>query len=78
MKDRREAAAVLRQIADKLATGEITLRQGESEVALEIPDRVELELKAEEETKHEKVKRSLEIEIEWTEGDSAGGAVSIS
>ncbi len=63
----QEAVATLRQIADRLEAGEVILKQGEEEVRLEIPSEVTLELKAEEEVKTT-TKKSLEIEIEWTEG----------
>ena len=77
-KSRAEAAAVLHQIADKVSEGAITLRHGEVQVELQIPERVELEIKAEEEIgKRQTTKRSLEIEIEWIEGDQAAGSLSI-
>jgi len=71
-----DAAAVMRIIADKLETGEITLSQGGDEVRLSVPETVTLELKVEEETKPGRsgVKKSLEIEIEWVEGESGGSA----
>jgi amphi-Trp domain-containing protein len=68
----------LRQLADKLAQNEVTLRQGANELKLSIPNQVVLEIKVEEETKHSSNKRSLEIEIEWTEGESGTEGVSLS
>jgi len=76
-KDRQSAADFLRQLADRLAQGEVILRQGDQELILHVPDQVVLELKAEEEVKRGGSKRKLEIEIEWTEGDQAAGAVSL-
>jgi len=67
----------LRQLADKLAQNEVILRQGERELALSIPNRVVLELKVEEEAKATATKRTLEIEIEWTEGDDSAGGVTL-
>lgn len=63
----QEAAEILRQIADRLEAGEVVLKQGEEEVRLLIPTNVTLEIKAEEEVKTS-TKKSLEVEIEWTEG----------
>lgn len=67
-----EVAAFLRQLADKLETNQVVLQQGTQEVTLEIPANVVLELKAEVEEKKDKTKRSLEVEIEWTDGEEAG------
>jgi hypothetical protein len=45
-------------------------------VRLDILNNVVLELKAEEEDKKGKMKRTLEVEIEWIEGDESGGALT--
>ena len=46
-KARRSAAAFLRELADKLEEGEITLRRGGDEVSLVLPETVELEIEIE-------------------------------
>jgi len=68
-----DVAIFLRQLANRLDGNEVVLRRGEEEVRLAIPNRVVLELKAEEEG----AKRSLEIEIEWTEGEAETGEMSL-
>lgn len=73
----QEVAAFLRQLADKLETGQVILQQGQQELVLEIPSRVELEVKAEEETGKRKVTRSLEVEIEWVPGQEAEGGLML-
>ena len=45
-----EAAAMLRQAADKLETGTLTLTQSGESLELNIPDGLTLQIKAEEET----------------------------
>lgn len=75
--DLRSVAAFLRELADKLDQNQVILRQGAEEVTLDIPNNVVLELKAEEEIEGGKTERSLEVEIEWVEGDESGGAVSL-
>lgn len=70
-------ASTLRKLADKLEAGEVILRQGGDELLLEIPARVVLEIKAEEETGKNKTKRSLEVEIEWLVGEMAVEPLSI-
>lgn len=75
-----EVAAFLHELADRLATNEVTLRQANEELTLSLPDNVVLEIKVEEEEKKTKKQRSLEIEIEWYVGDGVegpGGPVTI-
>ena len=78
--ERKDLAGVvvfLHQLADKLAGNQVVLRQGTEEIVVNIPNNVVLELKVEEEDKKGKVKRTLEVEIEWLEGDESGGAVTL-
>ena len=63
-----EAAKLMRDIAEKIEKGKVTLSRGKEETVLEIPERVEVEIKAEEEVGKKKIERKLEIEIEWTVG----------
>ena len=75
-KSLEEVAAVLRLIADKIEKGNLTLQQGNESLNLELPQNVTLEIKAEEES-GKKLKRSLEIEIEWIIGDHGQGSMTI-
>jgi len=75
-KDLAGVVAFLHQLADKLAENQIILRQGSEEIVIDVPDNVVLELKVEEEDKKGKIKRTLEVEIEWIEGDESGGVVT--
>jgi amphi-Trp domain-containing protein len=66
---RAEAAAFLRQLADKLDSGQIHLVQGTREVALDVPHQVVLEVQVDDKPKRRGgTKRSLEVEIEWYTG----------
>ena len=76
-KDLASVVAFLHQLADKLAKNQVVLRQGMEEIVVDIPNNVVLELKVEEEDKKGKVKRTLEVEIEWIEGDESGGVVTL-
>lgn len=67
----------LHQLADKLASGQVILQKGSEQLELTVPDKVVLEIKVEEESKHNKKKHSLEIEIEWVDGDQSGESVSL-
>lgn len=71
-RDRQSVATFLHQLADKIAEGQVILRQGGDEIKLDIPNNVTLELKAEEEDKKTRQQRSLEVEIEWNVGDESG------
>ena len=74
----KEAADLLREIADKVEKGRVILAQGNKETSLKVPQRVEVELKAEKETGRKKTTKKLEIEIEWILGNSEqAGAVKI-
>ena len=71
-----EVAAVLRDIADKVEQRQMTLKQDANEITLDFPENLVLELKVEEE-EGRKVKRSLEIELEWVPGEESSGRTSI-
>ena len=73
----QSVAEFLHQLADKLAENKVILRRGTEEIQVNIPDNVILELKVEEEIKKNKTQHSLEIEIEWLEGDESGGIVTL-
>ena len=64
-----DAVVFLRKVADKLEKQQVILIQGDKEVTLNIPDRIELEVKAEKEVGKRKTKEKLEFEIEWIVGD---------
>lgn len=63
-------ADFLRQLADKIEERQVTLKQGKKKVVLDLPDRVELEVKVEKEVGKKREKKKLELEIEWVVGGS--------
>jgi amphi-Trp domain-containing protein len=74
-KQRSEVSEFLRQIAGKIESGQVILRQGQEEITLDMPANLILEIQVEEEDKKSKgMQHSLEIEIKWFEGDGDGGA----
>ena len=76
-KSAKEIAAVLRVIAEKIDEGAMTLQQGDSEVVLDFPSSMVLEMKVEEE-QGRKLKKSFEIELEWVPGEEEpGGGATI-
>ena len=74
---RGEVAELLRTLAGKIEKGTVVLQQGTKEVKLKIPERVELEVKAEKEVGKRKTKKKLELEIEWLVGASANTQKSL-
>lgn len=73
-KSAAEIAAVLRQIADKIESGGMTLKQEDTKIVLDFPATMVLEMKVEEE-QGRKLKKSFEIELEWVPGeDQESGA----
>lgn len=71
-KARQSVAAFLRELADNLEQGEITLRRGEQTVSLILPETIEMEIEVTEKVKRNKTERELEIELEWTEEQIEG------
>lgn len=77
-KGRVEIGAFLRDLADRLETGHVTLRTGETEIALELPDALILEIKVEDEDKrHKGTQHSLEVELKWYDGMAQAGGIEL-
>ena len=76
-KKRSDIADVLRTLADKVDHGRLTLQQDQTKTLVEFPDQMVLELKVEEEQGRRKLKKSLEIELEWTVGESGSSDTQI-
>ena len=74
---KKNVAAFLHQLADKLAENRVILRQGTQEIIVDIPNNVVLEIKVEEELKKKKTQQSLEIEIEWNVGEADPGYLEL-
>lgn len=67
-----EAAAMLRDLADKIESGTVSYGQGAMLVAGELTVSLEIEEKA----KKDKIKRSIELELEWVEYPAPALAVA--
>ena len=75
-KSAKEIAEILRQIADKIESGSMTLMQSGNETILDFPQSMILEMKVEEE-QGRKLKKSFEIELEWIPGETQEGGATI-
>ena len=77
-KNRADVSAFLHQLADKVNEGQVILRQGVEELALNLPHNLILEIQVEDEDKKRKgIQHSLEVEIKWFDGDSGGGPLEL-
>jgi len=72
-----DVADFLRELADKVETGTVTLVQGGQEVIIELPETVSFELEYYEQPKKSGLKKQLEIELEWTEGDQKRQSITL-
>lgn len=73
-----EVIEFLQQLTHWLGDRRLTFEDGERTVVIEIPEEVELEIEIEEEDEGKKrVKRSLEIEIEWVEDRATVSAAEV-
>ncbi len=62
---RSGVAAFLRELADKVESGAVTLRRGETAQEVVLPGHMVLEIKLEDEQKRRGIRHSLEIEMKW-------------
>ena len=67
-KNLTDSAAFLRELADKIESGQVTLVQGGNDVVIDLPETVSFEVEYYEQPKKRGLKKQLEIEIQWTEG----------
>lgn len=79
-KSRTEICEFLRNLADRIEAGGVTLRKGGEEIILDMPEQLVLDIKVEDEQKRSKgVQHSLEIELKWWPGieTKGGGGLSL-
>ncbi len=77
-KSRADAAQFLRQVADKLESGQVILRRGEEELVLQIPASLILEVQVEDEDKKSKgIQHSLELELKWFDNQEGDGRLEL-
>ena len=78
LKSRSEVAAFLKQLAGKIEEGRVTLKAGAEETVLEMPDKLMLEVQADDKDKQSSgVRHTLEVEIKWYDKDFEGGSLEL-
>ena len=77
-KKRSEVSEFLHQIAERIASGEVVLRQGTEDLVLQIPENLIFEVQVEDEDKKSKgIQHSLEIAIKWFDHDGQSGPLEL-
>jgi len=77
-KSRSEVSAFLGQLSEKLAEGQVVLRQGNDEIILQLPSNLILEVQVEDEDKRSRgIQHSLEVEIKWFDNDDQDGSLEL-
>ncbi len=66
---RAELADLLDGLAAKIREGQVTLSSATGSVDLQLPEALKVDVKVEESHKTSRIKRELEIEIEWLVDD---------
>lgn len=74
---RPQVVAFLRDLADRIEEGQVILKQAGESLTVNLPQNLVLELKVESENKKGRDKRSLEVEIEWYEGDEGDTGMTL-
>lgn len=64
---RYDVAVALHNIADSLAEGTLQIKDGFGSVSVSVDNEIKFEIEVQEKVKSHGVKRSVEIELEWTE-----------
>ena len=76
-KNLADSAAFLRELADKIESGQITLTQGGKDVIVDLPETVSFEVEYYEQPKKHGLKKQLEIELQWSEGGKKRQGVTL-
>ena len=76
-KNLADSAAFLRELADKIESGQVTLVQGSQDVVIDLPGTVSFEVEYYEQPKKRGMKRQLEIELQWSEGGRSNQGLSL-
>ncbi len=77
-KSREEVSKFLHELADKIASGSVSMAQGDQDHTFQIPDSIVLEIEAEQKDKGIKgLQQELEIELKWYEGGRNGDPLKL-
>jgi amphi-Trp domain-containing protein len=77
-KDAQSAAAFLHQLADKVASRQVTLSKGDDSADLQLPENVVLSVKAKEKPGKKRTKQTISIRLSWVEGEESASGVEVS
>lgn len=74
---RDELADLLEQMAGRIRSGQLTLKSGTDEVLVEPAELVAVDVEVIKKDKRRGTTMELEIEIEWTPGDTGSGGLTL-
>lgn len=74
---RDELADLLDQMAARIRSGALTLKSGTDEVLVEPAEQVKVDVEVVKKDKRRGTTMELEIEIEWTPGDTGSGGLTL-
>ena len=81
VKERADAARVarfLRDLADRVESGRVVLKQGDEEIVADLAESLTLEVSLDQKDKGQKgTKKSLEVEVEWYEAGEGTGPIEL-
>ncbi len=69
VRDTRDVAEFLRQLADKLEENEVVLRRGSDVAKVTVPDRMTFKIKVKEKEKKRKTKYTFTLKLKWSGGN---------
>ena len=75
--DRQAVASFLKDLSEKMAQGQVTLKQGEDQVQIAVPERVIFRINAKEVNNKRRVRHALRLAISWVEGQDATSPVTL-
>jgi len=77
-KSRADVSAFMQHLADKIAQGQVVLKQGQEEITLELPGNLILDVQVEDENKGSRgIQHSLEVEIKWFDDQDGEGSLEL-
>ena len=75
--DRQAVADFLKDLSEKVAKGQVTLKQGDDQVQIAVPDRVIFRINAKEIHKKRRIRHSLRMVVTWIEGQGSTNPVTL-
>jgi amphi-Trp domain-containing protein len=76
-RDRKEVAALLLKLAERIETGQIVLQHGSREVPLDVGQPIDVQVTASKKDKKRGTRVTLRLSLKWWEGEGDEATLSI-